>query len=74
VNLARILFDRDRADEGIVELRQAIELDPTDTLARAELRRTLARLGRWPELQAAWREELNTRPANHSAWFGYAEL
>lgn len=74
VNLARILFDQGRADEGIAELRQAIELDSNDTVARAELCRELVRLGRWQELRAAWREELDTGPSEHDAWFGYAEL
>ena len=74
VNLARILFDRDQADEGIAELRRAIELDSNDTVARAELRRALARLTRWQEVQAAWREELDAGPPEHDLWFGYAEL
>ena len=43
-------------------------------MARAELRRALTRLGRWQEVQAAWREELDAGPPKHDAWFGYAEL
>jgi tetratricopeptide (TPR) repeat protein len=74
VNLARILFDRGREEEGVVELQHAIEFNPTDMMARTELRRALTRLGRWQELLGAWREELNARPPNHDAWFGYAEL
>jgi serine/threonine-protein kinase len=73
-NLGHILINRGRLDEAIAELRQAVALDPRNTWARTELRGALARLRRWPEVRAAWREELDAGPPEHDAWFGYAEL
>lgn len=69
-NLIRILLERGRVPELVAELQRAT----SDTALRAELRKVLARLGRYRELCAAWKEDLEAGPPNHDDWFGYAEL
>jgi serine/threonine-protein kinase len=47
---------------------------PTTDLARTNLLRALAAVGRLEEARAAWAKALARGPVAHDAWYGYAEL
>ena len=68
------LSEMERMDEAIGHLQQAVELEPAHTAAHQALRSALIREGRLEEACAAWRKELDARPTDHEAWYGYAEL
>jgi tetratricopeptide (TPR) repeat protein/tRNA A-37 threonylcarbamoyl transferase component Bud32 len=61
--------------EAIDEFRELARLSPEKrTEAQQRLRGLLLRLGRGAEACAEWKAELAAGPAEHAAWFGYAEL
>jgi serine/threonine-protein kinase len=73
-NLGSVLMDRGRLDEAVGELREAVALAPQDLPAQEWLRTALIRQGKLEEARAAWQKALDAGPAEHDAWFGYAEL
>ena len=70
VSFARL----DRLAEAEPELRRAIGLDAAHEGAKSALRSLLVRVGRGDEALAQFRENVQARPADATAWDGYAEL
>jgi serine/threonine-protein kinase len=74
LSLGNALKDRGRLDEALDHFRQAAALDAKNPAPQDGLRSVLMRQGRGEELRAAWQNALEAVPAEHDAWFGYAEL
>jgi serine/threonine-protein kinase len=73
-NCARCLLHLRRPDEALDQFRQAVALNPKSTYAQSWLRAVLGGLGRLKEARAAWGAALKADPAEHDAWYGYAEF
>jgi serine/threonine-protein kinase len=80
-SLGVALWEQGQFDEAIAELHKAIDLYPKDTVLWKDLGsalRYLAHLltprGRGEEVRITWQKSLENNPAEHDAWFGYAEL
>jgi serine/threonine-protein kinase len=74
LNLANALRSGGRFDEVNYRFLNAVHLDPEDWPAQEAIRTHLLRNGRGREARRAWQKALEFNPAEHSAWFGYAEL
>jgi serine/threonine-protein kinase len=72
--LARSLEAKGRPAEALAEYGRAVALDPKNTDYQEDLRSFFMRQGRPEEARAAWAEALATTPAEHAAWYGYAEF
>jgi serine/threonine-protein kinase len=55
-------------------LRQLVAIAPDDEPAQYRLAQLLLDGGRLDEAHGAWQKALDTSPADHAHWFGYAEL
>jgi tetratricopeptide (TPR) repeat protein/tRNA A-37 threonylcarbamoyl transferase component Bud32 len=73
-DLANTLRVIGRADEALQHYRRFHELEPSFTHVTNILRADLVSRGRGEEVRVAWEEALKNEPADHDAWFGYAEL
>jgi serine/threonine-protein kinase len=74
LNLANALRSKGQPDEAHDEFLDAVRLDPENWPAQEAIRTHLLRIGRGREARRAWQKALESNPAEHSAWFGYAEL
>ena len=73
-DLANVLRTMGLADEALQHYRRFHELEPSFTHVTNILRADLVSRGRGEEVLVAWKDALQGDPADHDAWFGYAEL
>lgn len=74
LGLGMCLASGGRDDGAVQEFRRAVLLGPGLTAARDHLRSTLLRMRRFEEAREAWEAYLDSGPADHDRWYGYAEL
>jgi serine/threonine-protein kinase len=74
LNLASALRSKGQPDAAHDEFLDAVRVDPENWPAQEAIRTHLLRIGRAHEARRAWQQALESNPAEHSAWFGYAEL
>ncbi|OWK39482.1 serine/threonine-protein kinase [Fimbriiglobus ruber] len=68
------LEKKDRHDEALLQHRQAVTLEPKNNESQRGLRTFLMRQGQVDDARIAWQAALEAKPAEHNAWYGYAEL
>jgi serine/threonine-protein kinase len=73
-NLGLALSQQGKTDEAIASYQKALALEPGNVFALASVRPLLIQKGRFDEVRLAWGKALQHRPAEHDAWYGYAEL
>ncbi len=73
-NLATALVQRGREEDGVLELRRTLAIDPGWTEARIQLGGVLMLLGRYPEAEPELRRAVTEKPAEPEALFDLAEL
>jgi serine/threonine protein kinase/tetratricopeptide (TPR) repeat protein len=72
--LGDCLNARGNLDEAAASYRKAIALDRENAWARRGLRAIEKPRGPLQERLTAWQATLASKPHNHQAWYGYAEL
>jgi serine/threonine-protein kinase len=68
------LRDAGRFDEALEHFRRFHDADQSIPYVENILRSDLVRRGRGEEARREWKKALALGPAEHAAWFGYAEL
>lgn len=74
IALGTALDEVGRRDEALAALDHARTLADMPPLLSLRRARILARLGRWPQAQAAYREVLSAQPDHADAWMELGEL
>ena len=74
LNLANALRGKGELDEANDQFLDAVRIDPENWPAQEAIRTNLLRNGRGHQARRLWQKALESNPAEHSAWFGYAEL
>ncbi len=76
-DVSTTLMALERYPEAIEHIHQGLALDPSLEVRRLlqfNLKSCLLEQRRWDEAQPVWRALLDTNPADHVFWYGYAEL